>query len=92
LILNMEKGQLVWRWDEDFVKIYNADSKKWNDYFYKKGQASEGYNKNILEDMYVEEIKSFIAAVEGKEKFPNSLKDDIKILKLLNKIEKKNEK
>jgi hypothetical protein len=47
----------------------------------------EGYNKNIIEDMYVEETQSFISAVEGKSQFPNSLDDDIKILKLLYKLE-----
>ncbi len=92
LILNMEKSQITWRWDEDFIKIYDADSKKWDNYSYKKGQSAEGYNKNIIEDIYVEEIKAFIDAVERRGKFPNSLEDDIKVLKLLNKIEEKNEK
>ncbi len=42
--------------------------------------------------MYIDEIKTFINAVKGEDKFPNSLDEDIKVLKLLNKIEKKNEK
>lgn len=92
LILNMEKAQILWRWDEDFIKLYDASTKKWENYYFKKGQAAEGYNKNIMEDMYIEEMKFFIDAVEGKSNFPNSLDDDIKVLKLLNKIEKKNEK
>ena len=89
LVLNMEKGQITWRWDEDFIKIYDVDTKKWENIFYKKGQSAEGYNENITEDMYIKEMKTFIDAVEGSAKFPNSLDDDIKVLKLLNKIEKK---
>jgi len=89
LLLNMERCQITWRWDEDLIRVYDADSKKWNNYFYKKGRASEGYNENIIEDMYIEEMKSFIGALTKRRKFPNSLKDDIKILKLLNKIEEK---
>lgn len=89
LILNMEKCQILWRWDENFLKLYDAFSKKWQNYYFQKGRAAEGYNKNIIEDMYVEEMKEFIKAVEGKGKFSNSLDDDIKVLKLLNKIEGK---
>lgn len=92
LVLNMEKAQIIWRWDENFIRIYDADGKKWANYYYKKGQVAEGYNKNIIEDTYIEEMKSFINTIRRKEKFPNSLEDDIKVLKLLNKIEKKNEK
>jgi predicted dehydrogenase len=89
LILNVERGQILWRWDEDFIKLYDASTKKWENYYFKKGQAAEGYNKDIMEDIYIEEMKTFIDAVEGSVKFPNSLDDDIKVLKLLNKIEGK---
>ena len=87
LILNMERGQILWRWDENVVKVYDAVSQKWVHYNYPQGQTSEGYNKNITEDMYIEETNSFINAVEGKGTFPNSLDEDIKVLKLLYKLE-----
>lgn len=38
------------------------------------------------EEMYLEEMKTFVDAVEGKCKWPHSLDDDIRILKLLEKI------
>jgi len=91
LILNMGKGQILWKWEENFIKFYDASTKKWENYYFKKGQAADGYNKNIMEDMYIEEMKTFINTVEGRSQFPNSLDDDIKVLKLLNKIEEKNE-
>ena len=87
LILNMERGQILWRWDENVVKVYDAVTRRWIHYNYPQGQAAEGYNKNIIEDMYVEETESFVSAVEGKGTFPNSLDDDIKVLKLIHKIE-----
>lgn len=87
LILNMEQGQISWRWDENIVKLYDAVNQGWIYYPYPQGQTVEGYNKNIIEDMYIEETESFINAVEGKNTFPNSLDEDIKVLKLLYKIE-----
>lgn len=87
LLLNMEKGQIAWRWDEDSIKVYDAETKRWDDYFYKKGEAAEGYNVNIVEDMYIDEMRSFIGAVEGKGSFPNSLDDDIRVLKILYGVE-----
>lgn len=88
LILNMEGGQILWRWDENVIKLYDAIRKKWVDVNYKKGKAEKGYNKNIVEEMYIEEMKSFINALLKKKKFPNSLDEDIRVLKLLKKIEK----
>ena len=45
----------------------------------KQDWASSG----ITEDMYYYEIKAFVDVVNGKVKFPNTLEDDIKILKLV---------
>lgn len=92
LMLNMEYGQIVWRWDENVVKLYDALKQRWIQYYYPQGQTVEGYNKNIIEDMYVDELNSFIDAIEGKGKFPNSLDEDIKVLKLLEKMERSSER
>lgn len=89
LTLNLEKAQILWKWDQDLIKIYDADAKEWKNETYSKGLAQEGYNENLAEDMYIDELKTFISALEGKSGFPNSLGEDIKILKLLKKIEEK---
>ena len=86
-ILNMEYAQILWRWDENVVILYDARHNRWIHYFYSQGPAAEGYNKNITEDMYVDELNAFIQAVMNKAKFPNSLEEDILILKLLEKME-----
>lgn len=89
LILNMELGQIVWRWDENTVKLYDAINQRWIYFNYPVGQTVEGYNKNISDDMYIDEIQSFIENINGKGKFPNSLDEDIEILKLLHEVEGK---
>jgi len=40
--------------------------------------------------MYIEEMNVFIRAFKGEDKFPNSLKDDLKILEILNVLERTN--
>jgi predicted dehydrogenase len=91
LILNMERGQIAWRWDENIVRLYEADSQRWVNYHPPLMQAAEGYNKNIIEVMYIQEIDTFIRALSGNTKFPNSLEEDIKVLELLERMEKHNE-
>jgi predicted dehydrogenase len=92
LILNMEYGQILWRWEDKVVKLYDTQKDKWIYYDQPKGISMEGYNDNIIEDMYVEEIKCFIDAINEKSIFPNSLDDDIQVLKLVYEVEKTNEK
>lgn len=87
LVLNMERAQIVWRWDEATVHVYEADNQRWIAYKQKEATAHEGYNKNIIEDMYIEELGCFVNAAQGKEKFPNTLADDIEVLKLLYRVE-----
>jgi predicted dehydrogenase len=88
LILNLEYGQILWRWDKNIVKLYDAVTKKWIDYKQIEGRSVEGYNRNIIEEMYIEEIKTFIEAINGAKEFPNSLDDDIKVLELLQEVER----
>ncbi|MFA6924574.1 MAG: Gfo/Idh/MocA family oxidoreductase [Bacteroidales bacterium] len=88
LILNMENGQIIWRWDNSYFDLYEVEQKKWLRFNQPEGKAEAGYNKNIIEEMYIDEISSFINHLNTKSIFPNSLDKDIEILKLLNKIEK----
>ena len=87
----MEYGQIIWKWEENVVKLFDGLNKRWIYYYSPQGESAEGYNKNIIEEMYVDELKTFIDAVAGKGKFPNSLDEDIRILRLLEKMEKSSE-
>jgi predicted dehydrogenase len=87
LILNMEQGQIQWRWDRPEVNLYDAREKRWIVYKQRELQAQAGYNRNIAEEMYVDEIRAFLKAVEGAGPWPNSLQDDMRILGLLYRME-----
>ena len=87
LILNFERGQLIWNWDDGFLKIYDSDKKLWSNFDKIEGKAQDGYNPNIIEEMYIEEINTFIKGISNQSLFPNDIKSDIKVLELLNKIE-----
>lgn len=87
LVLNMEKGQILWRWDQGFFDLYESDTNRFVRYEQPMGEAESGYNKNIIEEMYVDEVRAFISQVKGIGTYPSNLDYDIKILQLLNKIE-----
>ena len=88
LIINMELGQIKWNWDEGCFYLYESEPGRWIKYNQPEVNAAAGYNKNIGEEMYINEIKSFIAGIQERSVYPNSIDDDIKILEILNKIEK----
>lgn len=87
LIINMELGQIQWRWDEACFNLYEVESNRWIKYSQPDVSVAAGYNKNIGEGMYIDEIGSFINGIKSPGSYPNSIDDDIKILEILNKIE-----
>lgn len=89
LIVNMELGQIQWRWDESCFNLYEVESNRWVKYNQPEVSAAVGYNKNIGEGMYIEELKCFIDGITSSSSyFPNTLDDDIKVLEILYEIEK----
>jgi Predicted dehydrogenases and related proteins len=87
LLVNGEFGQLIWDWDDNSIRIFNPAGSEWETIPYDMGEAAPGYNQNIGESMYIEEIRSFIAAIEGKGVFPNDMENDHRVLKLLYAVE-----
>ncbi len=87
LICNLEHAQIRWDWNENKVRVYDAIDKRWIEYHDPKGTSIPGYHEGIVEEMYVDELKTFLEAIKGETTFPNTLEDDIKILKLLERIE-----
>jgi predicted dehydrogenase len=92
LLINGEKKQLRWDWDENCIKIFEPEKKEWKIYKYEMLGAAEGYNANITEQMYIDEMKNFFEAVEGKKSFASNLEFDHKVLKLLYAIEESYQK
>ena len=87
LLLNMELGQIKWDWNDNNLKLYSSKTEIWKEIEVTTGQAAEGYNPNIIEEMYIEELETFISAINKQELWPNTLDDDISILKTLRKLE-----
>lgn len=87
LILNLEKAQVRWDWKDPLVRLYDASAKKWTVIPLSRGKRAAGYDKNIREDIYVEEMRSFVSAVKGLRPFPNDLDREIEILKSVESLD-----
>lgn len=87
LLVNMERGQITWDWGDNAVRVYESDTEEWVAHRLPEPKAAAGYNKNIAEQMYVDEIESFVGAISGGDAFPNTLSDDIRVLNLLYQAE-----
>lgn len=87
LMINGDQKQLVWDWDEQFVRVYDPATSAWEKHRYDQGRAAAGYNANIGETMYIEEMRSFLEAVQGRGAFPNTLANDHANLRLLYAVE-----
>jgi len=87
LVINMERGQIQWRWDDSYFKIYESKTNRWITFHQPEFTAASGYNKNIGEQMYIDEIQSFINGITDRNLYPNSIEDDIKVLTILEQIE-----
>ncbi len=88
LTINGDKAQLSWSWDDSSIKIFDGKTGQWSEIGYEMKDAEPGYNKNIGENMYIDEIRAFLDAVAGKSAFPNTLEKDHKVLKLLYALER----
>ncbi len=88
LIINMQNGQIQWRWDKRVLEVYDAKSAQWH-YFEEEEQIHEqSYNANIGENMYIEELGAFLKGIEDPSAFGNTMEKDIQVLRLLNELEK----
>lgn len=87
LILNLERAQLLWNWDDGALKLFEAETKRWITFYQPESPVATGYNKNLIENMYIEEINAFIKGIENPDYYPNNMNDDFKVLQLLDRIE-----
>ena len=86
LLINGSEAQLRWDWENDYLELWSTNGLI-EKIQYKKAKAHEGYNVNIGEDMYVDEIANFLDAIAGKAKYKSSLDYDIQVLQTLLRAE-----
>jgi len=83
MMINGSEKQLTWNWTDNAIKIYDPKKEEWDIINYETINAELGYNKNITEQMYIDEMDHFIGKVKGEKEYPNTLEHDHKILKVL---------
>lgn len=87
MTINGDQKQLFWNWEDGNIKIFDPAKNQWEVIPYDAMPSQEGYNKNITEQMYIEEVRNFVDAIEGKKPFRNSLSNDLKVLQILYTLE-----
>ncbi len=83
LLINGSEKQLTWNWDENSIRVFHPKTSEWEIIKYDVLDAEGGYNKNITEQMYIDEMNSFFNAVKGESHFINTLDSDHRVLRLL---------
>lgn len=87
LTINGALAQLVWSWESPVIRLFSGHTGDWSELPYQMEASAPGYNKNIGESMYVDEIRAFLEALAGRAEFPNSLQRDHAILRVLYALE-----
>jgi predicted dehydrogenase len=88
LLINGSLRQLEWDWNANCVKVFHHDKQEWEVFEYETISAANGYNKNITEQMYVDEMSAFLKGIENPALYVNTLEEDHKVLKVLYLMEK----
>ena len=83
LLINGAEKQLTWNWDDNAIRIFHPAKNEWEVITYDVLDAAGGYNKNITEQMYIDEMQTFFKAIEGNFTFVNTLDSDHRVLRLL---------
>ena len=86
-VLNLEQAQIRWSWEGKTVRLYDARTGSWTEFHDPTGNAATGYNKSIVEEVYIAEMRAYLDAVAGVAPFPNTLEQDVRILKFMETAE-----
>lgn len=92
ILINGSKAQFQWDWENNFVEIMQNDKDKPKRIYYDQERTNQTYYQNISELMYLNELKTFIDSLNGHSYYPNTLIQDVAVLKLLQKIELSNDR
>ena len=78
-------GVLHWEKFNNEIKIYDAKTKIWETIPVPKGKPESGYVNE--EEMYNDEIKTWLDAIRGKAQYPYTFEESKKNLAALYKLE-----
>ncbi len=88
LTINGSLKQLTWDWNEPLVRTFNPVTGQNEETRFELLDSEAGYNKNITEQMYIDEMDSFMRAALHHGTFENTLENDYRILNILYAVEK----
>ena len=83
LLINGAEGQLTWNWDDQHIGIYRCAQQAWDKIQYSLAPSADGYNANISEQMYVDELAGFLDTLSNNAQPVNTLGKDQSVLNLL---------
>lgn len=84
-----DRGTIKWDWNDKFISLFDGETQKNIIYNFEMSEACNGYNKNITETMYINELLNFlIATIDKNVSVSNTFEYDYEILKLLYALEK----
>ena len=86
------KGTIIWNSLEEWVKVFDGEKKTWSTYPEGSGIIEPGYSVKTHEEVYIEEMSDFLAALEGKSPYPYSFEAEKAIIEVLQAIEESAEK
>ena len=69
------------------LELYDPETGTWEHIALGDMIHEEGYNKIVNENMYIDEIEAFLKGIEDERLYPNTMENDIKVLKILEEIE-----
>jgi len=82
-------GTLEWEKFDSVIKLYDAKSRNTKIIKVPKGYVQKGYEiASNAEQMYNDEIGTFLRAIEGKGKYPHSFAENLVLLETLYALEK----
>ena len=84
-----ENNHIKWNGIPEGLNVFNLNDKKMEKIeTYNEVDRKNGYSKLIIEDMYLEEISTFIKSIkENKNYSKYSFEKDKEVLSLINQIE-----
>lgn len=88
LLINGSLRQLEWDWNTNCIRVFHHDLQNWETFTYETASAASGYNRNITEQMYIDEMQAFFKGITEPATYVNNLEEDHRVLKLLYKMER----
>lgn len=80
-------GTIEWDAIAEQVRVYRAERGEWQTFSLSPGTVASAYTSWSAEEPYIQEMRDFIAGVQGQQPFGHSYPEDSRILQVLRAAE-----